>query len=316
MDVDQPAASAMMGRMREWGRGALAGLAVGAVQAVLWAASTPWDGHSGVRGPFSPAMVPAVFLTGLASAALLRLRHWPLIAFTGAVATLVLGAALWRFVPETTFYGFDRSLLGGVHLSAAVAGFTAAGALTGMRRVWPGVASLGVLAAVCALAAPLEEPVRRWHLARAFDLLGVPLVAPGIAGRRLYAAEPPIVRDTVEPLILLEYRRVGAETVGGSRLGIQVVVRRASAATAAQACATPYNATSWDDDPAAPCAAASRGRWVRHGREGRVAVFTHGGGALIELDSHGASEADLLAAADTVRPISADTLAAQVRPVR
>ncbi|MEO3854991.1 hypothetical protein [Acrocarpospora sp. B8E8] len=303
--------------MRETGRGALVGLAVGAVQAVLWAASAPWDGHSGVRGPHSLGMTLAAFLIGSGVAALLRLRRWPLVAFTGAIATLALGKALWMIAPETTFYGFDRALLGGVHLLSALAGFTvAAWALATTRRWQSRIASLGALAAVCVLAVPLEEPARHWHLARAFELLGVPLVAPDIAGHGLYAAEAPVVGGANEPVILLEYRRVGAETVSGSRLGIQVIVRRASTATTAEACATPYYAESWEYENGPPCRAATRDRWARYGWEGRIAVFTHSGGALVQLESHGVEEPALLTAAETIRPTSAETLAKQVHPVR
>ncbi|GAA4557083.1 hypothetical protein GCM10023193_08000 [Planotetraspora kaengkrachanensis] len=298
------------------GRGALVGLAVGAVEAVMWAAGADWDGHSGVRGPYSLGMMSAVFLIGSVVAALVRLRRWPLVAFAGEIATLALGQALWRFVPETTFYGFDRSLLGGVHLMSAVAGFTvAAWAPASTRRWWSRIAVLGVLAALCVLAVPLEEPARRWHLARAFELLEVPLVAPGIAGHRLSEVQAPTVGGAGEPVIQLEYRRVGAETAGGSRLAIQVIVRRVSAATAAEACATPYYAESWQDG-SGPCRAASRDRWVRYGWEGRVAVFTQSGGSLVELESHGVEETALLAAAETIRPTTAETLAAQVHPVR
>ncbi|MEW9531190.1 hypothetical protein [Microbispora sp. NPDC049125] len=300
--------------MREAVRGAPAGLAVGSVVAVMWAESPGWDGHSGVRGPFSLMMTPAIFLIGAVVAALVRLPRWPLVALIGGMATLALGQALWRIVPETTFYGFDRSLLGGVHLMSAVAGFTvAAWAPAAGRRWWSRIAVLGVLVAVCVAAAALEEPARRWHLARAFESLGVPLVAPDIAGHGLAGVEAPIVGGAGEPEIDMEYRRVGAETVGGSFLGIQVTVRRGAAATAAEACATPYD--SWDDR-GGPCREVSRDRWVRHGGNGRVAVFAHSGGALVELQSHGAGETALLAAAETVRPITAETLVARVRPVR
>ncbi|GAA1007298.1 hypothetical protein Aple_017820 [Acrocarpospora pleiomorpha] len=302
--------------MRETGRGALVGLAVGAVQAAMWAASAPWDGHSGVRGPHSLGITLAAFLIGSGVAALVRLRRWPLVALTGAIATLALSNALWKIAPETTFYGFDRSLLGGVHLISALAGFTvAAWALAPTRRWWSRIASLGVLTAVCVLAVPLEEPAQQWHLARAFELLGVPLVAPDIAGHGLYAAEAPSV-GRGEPVILLEYRRTGAEHVGGSRLAIQVIVRRASTATTAEACATPHYADSWKNENGPPCRAATRNRWVRYGWEGRIAVFTHSGGALVELESHGVDETTLLTAAETIRPTSAETLAKQVHPVR
>ncbi|GAA3422136.1 hypothetical protein [Streptosporangium vulgare] len=248
-------------------------------------------------------------------AALVRARRRSLVAVAGGIVTLALGQALWRIVPETTFYGFDRSLLGGVHLVAAVAGFAVVAWVVAVPRRWSGIAALGVLAAVCGLAVPLEEPARRWHLARAFEWLGVPLVVPDIAGHRLLWVEAPIVGGRGEPAIMLDYRRAGAEMVGDSRPNVQVIVRRAAAATAEEACATPYHAQSWEGG-AGSCRAASGDRWVRHGREGRVAVFTHGGGALVEFESHGAEEKVLLAAARTIRPIAAETLAERVTPVR
>ncbi|WP_204039628.1 hypothetical protein [Acrocarpospora phusangensis] len=310
--------------MPETGKGALAGVVVGVVvggvvgvvQAVLWAVSAPWDGHSGTRGPYTLPMTVAAFVIGAVAARQVRLRLWPLVAFAGGIATLALGEALWRVTPETTNYGFQRWLLGGVHLLAAVAGFAvAAWLVAATRRWWSRIAMLGVLAAVCVLAVPLAEPASRWHLARGFTLVGVPLVAPHLPGYRLYEAAAPVVGGAGEPVIMLEYRRVGAETVGGSRLGIQVLLRRSSAATPARACARPYYADSWAAG-SEPCRPASRDRWVRHGWEGRVAVFAHSGGALVEIESHGAEETTLLAAVEATRPISAESLADQVRPVR
>jgi len=222
----------------------------------------------------------------------------------GALAGLTVG---------TTDYGFERSLLGGVHLLAAVAGFAiAAGALAATRRWWSGIAMLGVLAGVCLLAVALEEPARRWHLARGFERLGVPLVAPDVSGHRLFAVEAPIVGQPGEPVIMLDYRRDSAETLGEWRLGFQVTVHRGSVTTAAEACATPE---PWEDGSGS-CRAASLDRWVRHGSQGRIAVFTHRGDALVELESYGAEETTLLAAGETIRPISAEALAEQVRPVR
>ncbi|TMR21547.1 hypothetical protein ETD86_14665 [Nonomuraea turkmeniaca] len=228
----------------------------------------------------------------------------------GGVAALALGHALWRLAPETTVYGFDRSLLGGVHLVSSVTGFAVATwVAAGTGRWWSRGAVSGVFAAVCWLAVPVEEPVHRWHLARGFELLGVPLVAPDLAGHGLYWAEAPIVGGPGEPVLMLEYRRRGAETVGGSRRAVQVLVRRGSDLTAAEACATPYNAESWEDNRSAGgCQAVSRDRWVRYGWEGRVAVFVRSGSALVELESHGVEEAALLAAAETIRLIPAEML--------
>ncbi|WP_285778936.1 hypothetical protein [Microtetraspora sp. NBRC 13810] len=301
--------------MRDMGKGALVGLAVGVTQAVLWTSSPPWDGHSGVRGPSSLVLTVAVFLIAAITAPLVRLRRRSLTVIIGGIATLALGQALWRIAPETISYGFDRSLLGGVHLTASLAGFsTAAWALAAARRWWSRIAALGVLTAVCALTVPLAEPAWRWHLARAFELLEVPLVAPDIAEHRLFYAETPVVGDT-EPVILLEYRRTGAERESGSFEAIQVTVRRGSAGTAAEACATPYQAESWGA-PDRPCREAAPNRWVRHGPRGRIAVFTHSGGALVQVESHGVGQAALLAAAGTIRPTTAETLAEYVLPVR
>ncbi|MGI5287356.1 hypothetical protein ACQEVF_29020 [Nonomuraea polychroma] len=260
-------------------------------------------------------MLLALFVIGVAMAAQFLSRHRLIIALAGGLTTPTLGGALWSVAPETTDYGFDRSLLGGVHVLAAVAGFAvAAWALTATGQWWSRGAALCGLAAVCGLAFSLEEPARRWHQARSFELLEVPLVAPDISEHGLYDAQAPVVGRPEELAISLEYRRRGAETVGGSFLGIQVTVRRGSAASAAEACTTPY-AGSWRDE-AGPCRAASRDRWVRYGKNGRIGVFAHRSGALLQLESHGAGEEALLAAAETLRPITAETLAEHVHPVR
>ncbi|PZG16847.1 hypothetical protein [Nonomuraea aridisoli] len=293
--------------MGEVGRGALVGLAAGGVQAGIWAVSPPWDGHSGVDGPYSMPMTAALFLLGAGLAAVARLPRWPLVALAGCLATLFLGGALWGITPETSFYDFDRSLLGVVHVVSAVTAFAAAAA----TRWWTW---LGLIALVCALAVPLEEPAWRWHLARAFERVGVPLVAPDVPGHRLHSVSWPSVGGGHEPVLDMEYRRPGAEA-DGSLPAVQVIVRRDAAGTAGQACARPYHLESWAYS-GGHCRAASEHHWVRSGRNGRIAVFTRAAGALIQLESHRAGERTLLSAARAIHPISPETLAQHVHPIR
>lgn len=138
-------------------------------------------------------------------------------------------------------------------------------------------------------------------------------MAPDVAGHRLIEVQGPVVDDRQEPVISMAYRRPELETAG-SLPAVQVTVRRGSVGTPGQACARPYDEDSWLGG--GPCVAAPGDRWVRRGQEGRVAVFTHVGGALIQLESHGVGEEALLEAATTIRPATAETLARHVRPVR
>ena len=220
----------------------------------------------------------APFLISAIVAPLIRLRGWPLITLVGGLLTPALLQALWRIAPEHTLYGFDQSLLAGVPLLAAVAGFAVAAWVPAAPGHWRSrIAVLAVLAVVCALAIPLEGPARRWHEARGFELLGVPLAAPEVSGHTLYDAAAPIVNgrfEPAEPVIILEYRRVGSEAVSGSFEAVQVFVRHRSTATAAAACATPDFAEPGKDESGS-CRAASRNRWVRHGKNGLITVFAH-----------------------------------------
>ncbi|WP_283138846.1 hypothetical protein [Rhizohabitans arisaemae] len=295
-------------RERELAKGVLVGLVVGIVQAVVWARTDQWDEHAGGRGPYS--LVPAVVLTGPAMVALAGFRRWPLVALVGGIATLALGQALWRIVPDPTVYGLHRSVLGWVHLSAAVAGFAvAAWALAATRRWWSRLVALVVLIAVWALAIPLEKAVLRRHLARGIELSGLPLVAPDIPGYKLASAHVPGLRHVDEPTISLYYLPPGAEKVGWSHLGISVGMIRGSVASAARACKMTHERKLRGE----PCRAASRDRWVRHTLDGDgsqrwIVVFVRRNGALLTLRSGGADETTLLAAAETIRPISAETL--------
>ncbi|MDH2426006.1 hypothetical protein [Sphaerisporangium sp. TRM90804] len=296
------------------GKGALAGLVAGGAQAFVWADSVR-DHPDSLHGI---ALLATPFVIGGLASLMIRLRRLPLVTLAGGLATTALGQALWRVAPDHTSYGFDRSALAVVPLLAAVAGFAvAAWAVDPAGRWRPGIAVFAVLGVVCVLAIPLEGPARRWHRARGFELLGVPLVAPEISGHMLYAVEAPIVGgrfEPAEPVITLDYRRVGSGLRDGASPGVQVLVRRPSSATVATGCPVPYHAEYWKKGGA--CRAAPGGLWVRRGPRGELAVFAHRAGALMELHGLGVPEAELLAGAETVRPIAAETLAGRVPPVR
>ncbi|MEV2267883.1 hypothetical protein [Nonomuraea africana] len=290
-------------------RGAVVGLVVGLAVAAIHADAAAQDHEFGTE-LYYLAMLAVPFPLGGGAARLLRMSRWGVVSIIGAIATLLLGTAVWRVVPENTLFGVDDPRAGGVWVLAGLIGYLAATWWARETGGWWGritIAGLLVTAQVATLQ--VEEPLRRSREVSAFERAGVPLVAPEVAGHTLNRAEV-WSGDQEEggSAILLEYERGRGDAYDSTWSQVRVFVRPVSAATPEAACATPYPLLMWGTE-GGPCRSAGGGRWVRQDPDGVTAVFARHGNALVQLDSGSASEADLLAVLRTVRPVLAVTLA-------
>ncbi|GAA0970744.1 hypothetical protein GCM10009555_020150 [Acrocarpospora macrocephala] len=295
-----------MREMSTWavvGRGALVGLAVGIVMAVIWV-----DGLNreldGIFHYFAMFIVPFPF--GAILTWLLQLPRLWVVALVGAFATIALTQAIFRVAPVPNLYGFDDVLLAGIHLLAGVLGYVAAAwVASDASGWWSRVAVVVSIVVLYAVSGQVQEPARRWHQVRGFEQqmrgierLGVPLVAPDIPDHSLSVR---IRRDNTGPALVF---RLWAD--------YELFVLPGGIASLEAACANPYPSMfhpSWSSQ-GEPCRPIAGGRWLRGSEsDPGIAIFARYGDALIQLESQNRGERHLLPILDGLRPVSARWLA-------
>ncbi|AWS42660.1 hypothetical protein [Streptosporangium sp. 'caverna'] len=297
-------------------RCALTGLAVGVVVGVIWAEAAM--NHRGLDGVFSGIAMIAipVPLSGILARSA-GISRWWLVALAGSVAFGMLANGLSAFAPLPNDYGLPETLTGVVFPLAGAAGYAAVGWIVipralltaGLSRTLlaaalPRILLVGAMIAFSAGAGQISDRVRHWHQVRGLAALGVPLVVLDVPGHRHTRTEiwrfPP---EDGGQAVQLTYHR-GTLGAGPDWSEVQVFIR-ATATTPGQACAAPYPHYAWGRDRT--CRTLSDGRvlLISHGRPS--ALFMRHGDVLLQIGSHTATEAELLAAGH-VRPATAGEL--------
>ncbi|GAA3010431.1 hypothetical protein [Streptosporangium longisporum] len=323
-------------------RGAVIGLVVGVVAAVLWTDDvTGRGGPAGfVVGAFRPhetaspkgpggvvngiaIIVVPVLLGGILarSAGVLR---WRLVALGGSVAFGVLTWALFKLAPfHRDAYGLPESFFGIIFLLAGVAGYATAAWMVVPRAALLRILLAGAMIVFSAGAAQVSDRVRHWHGVWDLETMGVPLVLLDV----------PVLGHVVRPWRLDPRGGPAVEIVHRLRTSRTVVHRfhtpeidrrraegearvliSATAATPGQACAARYRRAPGylKAVPASGlgdiCRPLPGGRvlWVVDDRP--VALFARYGEALLQVSSLVLTEAELLAATDKARPTTAREL--------
>jgi hypothetical protein len=286
-------------------RCALVGLAVGVVVGAIWADAVVNQKELGsIVNVIAIAAIP-VPLSGILTRSA-RISRWWLVALAGSVAFGVLARGLFALAPLPSDYGLPEALPGVVFPLAGAAGYAAAAWMVMPRTVLPRILLAGAMIAFSVGAAQVSDRVRHWHQVRGLDALGVPLVVLDVPGH-------PHVRTDIWRLDPEEGGQAVQLTYHRGILGdgkpdwseVQVFIR-ATAITPGQACAAPYPHSTWDRH--STCRPLPDGRVLRISDGSPSALFSRHGDVLLQIGSHTATEAELLAAADHVRPATADEL--------
>ncbi len=283
-------------------KGALVGLVVGIAAAAVDLDSIAQERELGTV--FNNLVILVIpFVVGAVLARLLRMPRWGGVAVVGGVATVILDTVLMRLVPDHRLFGFDERLTTGVYVLAAVVGFVAAAWWVGESGAWwVRITISGLLASVLVASGAIQEPYRRWQEVRAFEVAGVPLLAPRAPmGLSLYATEvSPGEGEDGSPVVFLEYGR-------GSGSRVRLFIRPGTVATPEAACVDPYPTGSWGYE-SNPCRSLGGDRWVRRDPDGEILVVARHARALVQIEGEAVPEAELIAALGTLHPISAASL--------
>ncbi|NUW42041.1 hypothetical protein [Nonomuraea rhodomycinica] len=244
---------------------------------------------------------------GTVGARLAGLPRWGVAGPVGGSATWLLVGALAVLVPvpEGELIGSLPALVVPVYVVGGVVGFALlAWSFMSPLRWW--AVALAVVVPLGSWGAAQREPqITAWLEVRSFERSGVPLIAPAIQGYELVHVHLNAAGEREpEPSTWLEYWRKATPERGFSE--IQVSVWPAAAGTPRDSCL----ALTEDFGVALRCKALPGDRWVRTGAgSGWVTLFARSGDALVMLNGSGVSEADLVAALSTFRPVSAVELA-------
>ncbi|WP_344978444.1 hypothetical protein [Streptosporangium fragile] len=286
-------------------RAASVGAVIGAAEILIPIYYKPGGGEfAGFAILGAVAFVP--FPLGLLLCWVAKLRLW------GAVAVLAPFTMFAFTLFELTLAPYaDHAVYRSLTVFAgAVAGYLVTAWVFTPGNWVPRVLAVGAIVFAYPVSSLVDDAMRESERIRDLAGSGVPLIAPVIPGYRLAYVNDSLSRQAIE----LTYQH--EEFSNGHRRQIEIDVRPGTAATPEAACARPYPA--WDYESTVPCRQVATGVWVRTGtskdREGaegpRTTVFATHGDALVQVESHQASEAELLAVLPTFRPTTAAELVA------
>ncbi|NUW33173.1 hypothetical protein HTZ77_17290 [Nonomuraea sp. SMC257] len=290
------------------GRAALIGLATSIPTAVVFAYIRREEFD---EIPLPPAMslltLLLAMILGTVGARLAGLPRWGAVGHVGGSATwLLIGAlAVLVPVPEPELIGSLPALVVPVYVVGGAVGFPlSAWSFMSPGRWW--AVALVVVVPLGAWGAAQHKPqILAWWKVRSFERSGVPLIAPALRDYELVSVTLNATGEQEpEPSTWLEYWRDATPTRGFSE--IQVTVWPSAAGTPRDSCL----AVTENLEVRLHCKTLPGDRWVRTG-DGTswVTLFARSGDALVMLNGSGVTEADLVAALSTFRPISAADLA-------
>ncbi|GII89000.1 hypothetical protein Ssi03_69900 [Sphaerisporangium siamense] len=279
-------------------RAVLVGAAIGVGELLVYLNGPEDDWTKTVTLFFAP------FPMGLALGWLVRLPRWWAVAILAPfvnTAFLVL-----VFDGQTLFYIEDLGMKPMIltFVGIGVCGHAAAAAVVVEGDRTLRVSVVGAVLVGSVATSWSRDAIAEAARARRLTYAGVPLIAPALRDYRLTDLDEWFDGVLVGPPSFgLAYEHVR------DRSEIDVYVMSATAASPQASCAEPVPDVTNRPDVTGTCRQVSPDVWVR--REAvSIRVFARHGDALLQIASDNTPEADLLAVLPTIRPTTAEELAA------